>query len=215
MKKYLLALVAVMGITTLMAQEATKTLYIVDGVVVAKDIFDSLNPDQIQNVDIFKQIEGAVVVTTKADPKALNGLHGRLHVVSLDKKTGDPKEMNNLRVVSLDKKTGDQTEKKTTTVHFKKHEGTASVEENEEKILVIGGESSVVTTTKSKTTEVANPLILQKKKDGEIEVLPPDAIKKIDPNTIQAISVLKDDEATEAYAKYGDVKDGVIVIELK
>lgn len=197
MKKYLLALVAVMGIATLSAQEATKTLYIVDGVVVAKEIFDSLNPDQIQNVDIFKQIEGAVVVTTKADPKELNGLHGRLHVVSLDKKTGD------------------QTEKKTTTVHFKKHEGTASVEENEEKILVIGGQASVVTTTKSKTTEVANPLILQKKKDGEIEVLPPDAIKKIDPNTIQAISVLKDDEATEAYAKYGDVKDGVIVIKLK
>ena len=198
MKKYLLALVAVMGITTLMAQEATKTLYIVDGVVVAKEIFDSLNPDQIQNVDIFKQIEGAVVVTTKADPKALNGLHGRLHVISLDKKTGD------------------QTEKKTTTVHFKKQEGTASVEENEEKILVIGGESSVVTTTKSKTTEVANPLILQKKKkDGEIKVLPPDAIKKMDPNTIQAISVLKDDEASRAYAKYGDVKGGVIVIELK
>lgn len=211
MKKYLLALVAVMGITTLMAQEATKTLYIVDGVVVAKEIFDSLNPDQIQNVDIFKQIEGAVVVTTKADPKEMYNLR----VVSLDKKTGDPKEMNNLRVVSLDKKTGDQTEKKTTTVHFKKQEGTASVEENEEKILVIGGESSVVTTTKSKTTEVANPLILQKKKDGEIEVLPPDAIKKIDPNTIQAISVLKDDEATEAYAKYGDVTNGVIVIELK
>lgn len=197
MKKYLLALVAVMGITTLMAQEATKTLYIVDGMVVAKEVFDSLNPDQIQNVDIFKQIEGAVVVTTKADPNELNGLHGRLHVISLDKKTGD------------------QTEKKTTTVHFKKQEGTASVEENEEKILVIGGESSVVTTTKSKTTEVANPLILQKKKDGEIEVLPPDAIKKMDPNTIQAISVLKGADANRAYAKYGDVKDGVIVIELK
>lgn len=196
MKKYLLALVAVMGITTLMAQEATKTLYIVDGVVVAKDVFDSLNPDQIQNVDIFKQIEGAVVVTTKADPKALNGLHGRLHVISLDKKTGD------------------QTEKKTTTVHFKKQEGTASVEENEEKILVIGGESSVVTTTKSKKTEVANPLVLQKKKDGEIKVLSLDAFKTMDPNTIQAVWVLKDDTA-EAYAKYGDVTNGVIVIELK
>ncbi len=197
MKKYLLALVAVMGITTLMAQEATKTLYIVDGVVVAKDVFDSLNPDQIQNVDIFKQIEGAVVVTTKEDGNALNGLHGRLHVISLDKKTGDQKES------------------KTTTVHFKKQEGTASVVENEEKILVIGGESSVVTTTKSKKTEEANPLILQKKKDGEIEVLPPDAIKKMDPNTIQAISVLKGADANRAYAKYGDVKDGVIVIELK
>lgn len=197
MKKYLLALVAVMGITTLMAQEATKTLYIVDGVVVAKDVFDSLNPDQIQNVDIFKQIEGAVVVTTKEDGKALNGLHGRLHVISLDKKTGDKKES------------------KTTTVHFKKQEGTASVEENEEKVLVIGGKSSVVTTTTSKTTEVANPLILQKKKDGAIEVLSPDAMKTMDPNTIQSISVLKDGEANAPYKKYGDVANGVIVIELK
>lgn len=196
MKKYLLALVAVMGITTLMAQEATKTLYIVDGVVVSKEIFDSLNPDQIQNVDIFKQIEGAVVVTTKADLNDLNGLHGRLHVVSFDKKTGDQKES------------------KTTTVHFKKQGEAATIDENEEKVLVIGGQASVVTTTKSKTTEVANPLILQKKKDGAIEVLPPDAIKTMDPNTIQAISVLKDKTA-EAYATYGEVKNGVIVIELK
>ena len=196
MKKYLLALVAVMGITTLMAQEATKTLYIVDGVVVSKEIFDSLNPDQIQNVDIFKQIEGAVVVTTKADLNDLSGLHGRLQVVSFDKKTGDQKES------------------KTTTVHFKKQGEAATIEENEEKVLVIGGQASVVTTTKSKTTEVANPLILQKKKDGAIEVLPPDAIKTMDPNTIQAISVLKDKTA-EAYATYGEVKNGVIVIELK
>ena len=196
MKKYLLALVAVMGITTLMAQEATKTLYIVDGVVVSKEIFDSLNPDQIQNVDIFKQIEGAVVVTTKADLNDLSGLHGRMHVVSFDKKTGDQKES------------------KTTTVHFKKQGEAATIEENEEKVLVIGGQASVVTTTKSKTTEVANPLILQKKKDGAIEVLPPDAIKTMDPNTIQAISVLKDKTA-EAYATYGEVKNGVIVIELK
>lgn len=196
MKKYLLALVAVMGITTLMAQEATKTLYIVDGVVVSKEIFDSLNPDQIQNVDIFKQIEGAVVVTTKADLNDLSGLHGRLHVVSFDKKTGDQKES------------------KTTTVHFKKQGEAATIDENEEKVLVIGGQASVVTTTKSKTTEVANPLILQKKKDGEIEVLPSDAIKTMDPNTIQAISVLKDKTA-EAYATYGEVKNGVIVIELK
>lgn len=196
MKKYLLALVAVMGITTLMAQEATKTLYIVDGVVVSKDIFDSLNPDQIQNVDIFKQIEGAVVVTTKADLNDLSGLHSRLHVVSFDKKTGDQKES------------------KTTTVHFKKQGEAATIEENEEQVLVIGGQASVVTTTKSKTTEVANPLILQKKKDGEIEVLPSDAIKTMDPNTIQAISVLKDKTA-EAYATYGEVKNGVIVIERK
>lgn len=196
MKKYLLALVAVMGITTLIAQEATKTLYIVDGVVVSKEIFDSLNPDQIQNVDIFKQIEGAVVVTTKADLNDLSGLHGRLHVVSFDKTTGDQKES------------------KTTTVHFKKQGEAATIEENEEKVLVIGGQASVVTTTKSKTTEVANPLILQKKKDGEIEVLPSDAIKTMDPNTIQAISVLKDKTA-EAYATYGEVKNGVIVIELK
>lgn len=195
MKKYLLAFVAVMGITMLMAQETTKSLYVIDGKVASKAEFDQLKPETIQNVDIFKNIEGAVVVTTKEGGQALDGLRGRLHVITLDKKTGDRKES------------------KTTTVHFKQQDGSATVEENDEKVLVIGGQASVVT-TKSKKTEVANPLVLQKKKDGEIKVLSLDAIKTMDPNTIQSVSVLKDD-TTEAYAKYGDVTNGVIVIELK
>lgn len=191
MKKYLLAFVALMGITTLVAQETTKSLYVIDGKVASKAEFDQLQPETIQNVDIFKNIEGAVVVTTKESGNAMSGLH----------------------VITLDKKTGDKKVSKTTTVHFKKQDGSATVEENDEKVLVIGSQASVVT-TKSKKTEVANPLILQKKKDGEIKVLSPDAIKTMDPNTIQAVSVLKDD-TTEAYAKYGDVTNGVIVIELK
>lgn len=195
MKKYLLAFVALMGITTLVAQETTKSLYVIDGKVASKAEFDQLKPETIQNVDIFKNIEGAVVVTTKEGGAALDGLRGRLHVITLDEKTGDRKES------------------KTTTVHFKKQDGSAMVEENDEKVLVIGGQASVVT-TKSKKTEVANPLVLQKKKDGEIKVLSLDAFKTMDPNTIQAVWVLKDDTA-EAYAKYGDVTNGVIVIELK
>lgn len=191
MKKYLLAFVALMGITTLVAQETTKSLYVIDGKVASKAEFDQLKPETIQNVDIFKNIEGAVVVTTKESGNAMSGLH----------------------VITLDKKTGDRKESKTTTVLFKKQEGSATVEEQDEKVLVIGGQASVVT-TKSKKTEVANPLILQKKKDGEIKVLSSDAIKTMDPNTIQSVSVLKDDTA-EAYAKYGDVTNGVIVIELK
>ncbi len=191
MKKYLLAFVALMGITTLVAQETTKSLYVIDGKVASKAEFDQLKPETIQNVDIFKNIEGAVVVTTKGNGNAMSGLH----------------------VITLDKKTGDKKESKTTTVHFKKQEGSATVEENDEKVLVIGSQASVVT-TKSKKTEVANPLVLQKKKDGEIKVLSLDAFKTMDPNTIQAVWVLKDDTA-EAYAKYGDVTNGVIVIELK
>lgn len=195
MKKYLLVFVALMGITTLVAQETTKSLYVIDGKVASKAEFDQLKPETIQNVDIFKNIEGAVVVTTKEGGQALDGLRGRLHVITLDKKTGDKKES------------------KTTTVHFKKQDGSATVEENDEKVVVIGSQASVVT-TKSKKTEVANPLVLQKKKDGEIKVLSLDAFKTMDPNTIQAVWVLKDDTA-EAYAKYGDVTNGVIVIELK
>lgn len=180
MKKYLLALVAVMSFGSLVAQETTKSLYVIDGKVVSKAEFDQLQPETIQNVDIFKNIEGAVVVTTKSNASGVEGLRGKLQ---------------------------------STTVRINKQNGSAMVEENDEKVLIIG-EASVVTTTKSKKTEVADPLILQKKKDGEIKVLSPDAIKKMDPNTIQAVSVLKDD-TTEAYAKYGDVTNGVIVIELK
>ena len=191
MKKYLLVFVALMGITTLVAQETTKSLYVIDGKVASKAEFDQLKPETIQNVDIFKNIEGAVVVTTKESGNAMS----RVHVISVDTKTGNRKES------------------KTTTVHFKKQDGSATVEENDEKVLVIGGQASVVT-TKSKKTEVADPLVLQKKKDGEIKVLSLDAFKTMDPNTIQAVWVLKDDTA-EAYAKYGDVTNGVIVIELK
>lgn len=180
MKKYLLALVAVMSFGSLVAQETTKSLYVIDGKVVSKAEFDQLQPETIQNVDIFKNIEGAVVVTTKSNASGVEGLRGKLQ---------------------------------STTVRINKQDGSAMVEENDEKVLIIG-ESSVVTTTKSKKTEMADPLILQKKKDGEIKVLSPDAIKKMDPNTIQAVSVLKDTTA-EAYAKYGDVTNGVIVIELK
>ncbi|MBR0330553.1 MAG: hypothetical protein IIX12_03020 [Alistipes sp.] len=180
MKKYLLALVAVMSFGSLVAQETTKSLYVIDGKVVSKAEFDQLNPETIQNVDIFKNIEGAVVVTTKSNASGVEGLRGKLQ---------------------------------SKTVRINKQDGSAMVEENDEKVLIIG-EASVVTTTKSKKTEVADPLILQKKKDGEVKVLSPDAIKKMDPNTIQAVSVLKDDTA-EAYAKYGDVTNGVIVIELK
>lgn len=180
MKKYLLAFVALMGITTLVAQETTKSLYVIDGKVVSKAEFDQLQPETIQNVDIFKNIEGAVVVTTKSNASGVEGLRGKLQ---------------------------------STTVRINKQDGSAMVEENDEKVLVIGGQASVVT-TKSKKTEVADPLVLQKKKDGEIKVLSPDAIKKMDPNTIQAVSVLKDTTA-EAYAKYGDVTNGVIVIGLK
>ncbi|MBQ5638867.1 MAG: hypothetical protein IIV06_07460 [Alistipes sp.] len=180
MKKYLLALVAVMSFGSLVAQETTKSLYVIDGKVVSKAEFDQLKPETIQNVDIFKNIEGAVVVTTKSNASGVEGLRGKLQ---------------------------------SKTVRINKQDGSATVEENDEKVLIIG-EASVVTTTKSKKTEVADPLILQKKKDGEVKVLSPDAIKKMDPNTIQAVSVLKDTTA-EAYAKYGDVTNGVIVIELK
>lgn len=180
MKKYLLALVAVMSFGSLVAQETTKSLYVIDGKVVSKAEFDQLQPETIQNVDIFKNIEGAVVVSTKSNASGVEGLRGELHLK---------------------------------TVRINKQDGSANVEENDEKVLIIG-EASVVTTTKSKKTEVADPLILQKKKDGEVKVLSPDAIKTMDPNTIQAVSVLKDTTA-EAYAKYGDVTNGVIVIELK
>ena len=132
MKKYLLAFVALMGITTLVAQEATKSLYVIDGKVVSKAEFDQLKPETIQNVDIFKNIEGAVVVTTKSNASGVEDLRGKLQ---------------------------------STTVRINKQDGSAMVEENDEKVLVIGGQASVVT-TKSKKTEVADPLILQKKKDG-------------------------------------------------
>lgn len=193
MKKYLVAVAALLMVGALYAQEPSKTLVVVDGKVVPKAEFDALDSDQIQNIDIFKNIEGAIVVTTK---KVLT-LEGDMRIIKIAKEADEKLEI--------------------TTVRIDKETGTATVEESEEKVVVVGGDDSGVRVKhrSEKAVAVANPLYLLQNKEGQWKELTEEDVKKIDPSLIKAISVLKDKEAIEQFKGYENARNGVIVIEMK
>lgn len=57
------------------------------------------------------------------------------------------------------------------------------------------------------------PLVIVKSPDGKTEVI--DDMKKIQPQTIKSVTVIKNEDAKRNFSKWGDTSGGVIVIELK
>lgn len=63
--------------------EKEKTLYIVDGKVVSKKTFEALPPEVIQNIDVYKGVEQAIVVNVKQEEKEkLAVLFGEVKAIS-------------------------------------------------------------------------------------------------------------------------------------
>lgn len=67
MKKYFFIIIALFAANVVAtAQENSKSLYIVNGKIVPKEVFKQIPPDSIKNINIAKNIEEVVIATTRS-----------------------------------------------------------------------------------------------------------------------------------------------------
>lgn len=82
MKTILLLAIVAMSAQVAVAQNAAgerkkaekdNTLYIIDGKVVSKDAFKAVPPEEVQDIDVYKGVSGAMVMNTKKVYKGDSG----------------------------------------------------------------------------------------------------------------------------------------------
>lgn len=186
MRKYLIMAVFALAAFAATAQEKSdKMLYVIDGKVVTKAEVDALPSSDVRNINVVKGVEGVTLITTVAATSPL----GEVVLVGT---AGKPMNIN-LENTSV---TVDQNTK---VVRIKSEKQKVG-EPREVKTVVMSGKA-----------KAGDPLILTVTTDGKKQVIKD--MDKIDPQQIKAISVLKDSSA-EQYKEYGDIANGVIIIEL-
>ena len=189
MKKYLIMVVFAMAAFAATAQEKSdKMLYVIDGKVVSKAEVDALPSSDVRNINVVKGVEGVTLITTVAATSPL----GEVVAVGTGL-AGKPVKLN-LENTSV---TVDENTKVVRIRSEKQKEG----EQREVKTFVMSGKA-----------KAGDPLILTVTADGKKQVIKD--MDKIDPQQIKSISVLKD-SSSEKYKEYGDVTNGVIIIELQ
>ena len=197
--------------TTAMAQtqenkqlpEKEKTLYVIDGKVASKDVFEKLSSEEIKNISVLKGIEAAIVVSTKEGTHAQNDAKA-VEVKSI--KVLDTHGKVNVYWESDDFK--EDTAKVKSVITVSKNEDGKIVSEEKKNdgsiVVMVRGE-------KMNDLTKVTPLIIVKNAKGEISTAK--SMEEIKPENIKAISVLKDSKAG-AFSKYGDITYGVVIIEL-
>lgn len=189
MKKLILIFIMALANSLAFAQKNTdKTLYIVDGAVSQKAFVDALPKDLINNMEVIKGVESVVVVTTKSKAAA------DTPVISIrpskdDKPVNDTEHQAAATMETLKKHlewpVNDTEHQATATLYYRSSTGGDFVP--------------------------AQPLCIVKSPDGKLFK---GDMPSISPDTIKSIHVLKDDKA-EAYKEYGDITNGVVLVELK
>lgn len=196
-----------------------ETLYIIDGVVATKAAADELPSDMIRNMNMVKGVESVVIITTQ-NGREISGrvvdtegkpMAGVLVMVPKTK-AGVATDANGYYKINL--AAGEAflqymyVDYPTITVQVDKaNMDDVVMDKNARPNTVVIKD---VSTPSDPTT--GKPLCVIKKSNGKLYV---GDMNSISPNDIKTMYVFTGGEQAEAYKKYGDTSNGVILIELK
>ena len=187
----------------------SKILYLVDGKVVSKELFDQIPQTEIKDVNVMKGISSAVVVNTKSG----NGVVGAYS----RPQQAMQRQSNGARTDHQTQKTLHETEDE---IYMTNVEGpiigeTHIWEDGKEVSVKKDVRGTVVSVSSKYDTEKKDqPLCVVKSADGKSFTVKD--IKEIVVSDIKHVTVIKSSsKALEEFKKYGDTSNGVIYIELK
>lgn len=203
--------------------EKSKILYLVDGKVVSKELFDQIPQTEIKDVNVMKGISSAVVVNTKSGLKTngvvtevrgvkksndmVNPITTQVTTVTIDKRKDNPVQIQTEEKISI---TGDDD-----TSFGPVGVDTYKVGENTSvSVSTAMGTGKILSISKkSDANNKIQALVVVKDAEGKIYKVAD--INSIDVNTIKSMTVFKSSPAKDEFKKYGDTSEGVIYIELK
>lgn len=188
----------------------SKILYLVDGKVVSKELFDQIPQTEIKDVNVMKGISSAVVVNTKSGSNVVVGAYSRPQQAM-------QRQSNGARIDHQTQKTLHETEDE---IYMTNVEGPITGEtyiwEDGKEVSVKKDLRGTVVSVSSKydTEKKDQPLCVVKSADGKSFTVKD--IKGIVVSDIKHVTVIKSSsKALEEFKKYGDTSNGVIYIELK
>ena len=235
MKKLLFIAAMLLVVSSASAQKKEQTVYIVDGKVVTEQEFKAIPSGKIKNMNVMKGVKSVVAASTedvKEEPEEMiitgfrkDGKES-IHIASTDSRDTE------LEISSILADKGEKTE----ILKSVKGSGASMVItpnlKSDEDLKVMSGTITRTHTNVSngKVTNVTiisnaegNKLMLNDKTpvflvvDNEGNTTRINDLSEIDAVNIESMLVCKkEDEAVNKYGdKYGDLKDGVIVITLR
>ena len=188
----------------------SKILYLVDGKVVSKELFDQIPQTEIKDVNVMKGISSAVVVNTKSGSNVVVGAYSRPQQAM-------QRQSNGARTDHQTQKTLHETEDE---IYMTNVEGpiigeTHIWEDGKEVSVKKDVRGTVVSVSSKYDTEKKDqPLCVVKSADGKSFTVKD--IKEIVVSDIKHVTVIKSSsKALDEFKKYGDTSEGVIYIELK
>ena len=191
-------------------KDNSKILYLVDGKVVSKELFDQIPQTEIKDVNVMKGISSAVVVNTKSGSNVVVGAYSRPQQAM-------QRQSNGARTDHQTQKTLHETEDE---IYMTNVEGpiigeTHIWEDGKEVSVKKDVRGTVVSVSSKYDTEKKDqPLCVVKSADGKSFTVKD--IKEIVVSDIKHVTVIKSSsKALEEFKKYGDASNGVIYIELK